>query len=52
MRVSDPEYFILTVDTDERGGVSEPVRERESHGDCWASDSGDGGEHGGGDCVL
>ena len=52
MRVSDPEYFIFTVNPDECSGVPEPVRERESYGDCWARDPGDGGEYGGGGFVL
>ena len=52
MRVFDFKYFLIAVDPDERGGVPEPVRERESDGDRRPCDPGDGGEYAGGGYFL
>ena len=52
MRVFDPQYLIAAADTDECGGLPEPVRERESYGDRGACDPGDGGEYAGGGYFL
>ena len=52
VRFFDLEYFVFTVNTDERGSVPEPVRQRGPHGDRGACDPGDGGEHAGGGYIL
>ena len=48
MRIFDPEYLLAAADSHERGGIPEPVRERESHGDRRPCDPGNGGEYAGG----
>lgn len=52
VRVFDSEYLVAAADSDECGGVPEPVREHKSHGDRGACDPGDGGEYAGGSYLL
>ena len=52
MCVPDPEYLIAAADPHERGGLPEPVRERESHSDRGAGDPGNGSEYAGGGYLL
>ena len=52
MYILDTEYLITAVDSGECDRVPEPVRERESDGNCGTGDCGDGGEYDGGGDFL
>ena len=52
MHFPDPEHFFPAADPGQCYRLPRAVRQRESHGDRWAGDCGDGGEHGGGGGVL
>ncbi len=52
MHVPDPEHLLPVAHPGKCHRLSEPVWEHESHSDRRSGASGDGGEHGCGDCVL